>query len=574
MKRADCINLSFFLLCNKTNSMKNLFYLLVILLASNSCKKETFSDNTNPDKYYQKAKNFRNLNITDSAFVYYNLAKNDYLKNQDSTGAAKSLVNMAIIQTSKGDYFGSIETSLEANKLLKNIKDSTVKSTIASSYNNMAISSSFLKNFKESSEYYIKALHYANVDENKYVYYNNIGDVLLLQGNGKMAQKYLQKAVLAKDSNNYSMALNNLAKAKLLENKNYNPLPELYKALEIRYRNNDTRGLNSSFATLSDYFTERDKEKSLSFAIKLLNTAREIKISDDKIEALQRIINLDPKNYLKNFKEYKLINDSLQTARNKAKNQFAVIRYDVEAKNAENQKLKLQDAEKEVDILKRNIGLGILSIILIGGFFWYRKRKKRLQQENELKIKNNQLKLSKKVHDVVANGIYQVITKIENQENIDKNEMLDELEFVYEKSRDISYEKIDSKEDEEDFSKKISKLIATFKNETVNTYVAGNDETIWKDVKSSNQEEVYQIIRELLVNMKKHSRADRVVLKFERINNFITIHYTDNGVGISGELIYKNGLTSTVSRIENVRGEIIFDTEIEKGLKITISFPI
>jgi hypothetical protein len=42
------------------------------------------------------------------------LAKNDYLKENDSIGAAKSLVNMAIIQTKKGDFYGSIETSLEA----------------------------------------------------------------------------------------------------------------------------------------------------------------------------------------------------------------------------------------------------------------------------------------------------------------------------------------------------------------------------------------------------------------------------------------------------------------------------
>jgi hypothetical protein len=46
---------------------------------------------------------------------------------------------------------------------------------------------------------------------------------------------------------------------------------------------------------------------------------------------------------------------------------------------------------------------------------------------------------------MLANGIYQVMTKIENQENFDKEEALDELEFVYEKSRDISYEKPETK---------------------------------------------------------------------------------------------------------------------------------
>lgn len=165
------------------------------------------------------------------------------------------------------------------------------------------------------------------------------------------------------------------------------------------------------------------------------------------------------------------------------------------------------------------------------------------------------------------------MTKIENQEHFDKDEALDELEFVYEKSRDISYEKADDKMEGKNFSEKISELIGSFKNETVNTYTAGNENEIWENVKKSSQEEVYQIVRELLVNMKKHSKADRVVFRFERENNLIKIFYTDNGIGISGDIIYKNGLSSTVSRIETIGGEIIFDTKIEKGLKIKISFP-
>lgn len=548
--------------------MKQLLSIILLTLLF-SCKKENKTHHSilTSNPYLEKAKIFKEKNIVDSAFYYFNLAKASFLNNNDSLGAGRSLVNMAIIQTNKGDFFGGIETSLEANKFIKPQNDSIIKRTLAANYNNMGISANNLKNYDEAVNYYLLAIENAIDQENKYIYFNNLGDVLTTQGNFKKAKEYLEKAILVKNSNEYSRALNNLAKAKYLDDKTYNPLLELYQALKIREKEKDGLGQNSSFETLSTYYLNKNNNLSLSFARKMLKTAIDNKSPNDQILALERIISLDPKNYLESFQKFNLISDSLQTIRNKAKNQFAVVRYDLEGKNAENQKLKANS-------FKKNIGIVLLSLLIIVGLFWYRKRQIRLKQENELKIKNNQLKLSKKVHDVVANGIYQVITKIENQENIDKNEMLDELEFVYEKSRDISYEKIDSQEKEEDFSKKISKLIATFKNETVNTYVAGNDETIWKDVKSSDQEEVYQIIRELLVNMKKHSQADRVVLKFERINNFITIHYTDNGVGISGELIYKNGLTSTVSRIENVRGEIIFDTEIEKGLKITISFPI
>ncbi|MEG0928320.1 sensor histidine kinase [Chryseobacterium sp.] len=173
---------------------------------------------------------------------------------------------------------------------------------------------------------------------------------------------------------------------------------------------------------------------------------------------------------------------------------------------------------------------------------------------------------------MVANGIYQVMTKIENQDHFDRDKALDELEFVYEKSRDISYDKADSNNKVE-FHEKISGLVGSFKNDTVKTFLAGNSLSIWNDVNDSTQNEIYQVLRELLVNMKKHSQATLVAFKFERTNNLIQIQYTDNGIGILGEIIHKNGLTNTVSRIEKIKGTVIFDPKTEKGLKVYISFP-
>lgn len=546
--------------------MKNLLILITLFLIF-SCKEENkIGSNPPTNRHFEIAQIFNKNNSSDSAFYYFNLSKNDFLDKNDSVGAARALVNMAFIQNEKGDFYGSIETSLETNKFLKSEQGIIVKKIFTSSYNNIANASNSLRNYDSAIVYYKKAIQNADNNEAKYTCYNNIGDVLINQKKFKLAKVYLQKAILAERPDNYSRALNNLAKAKYLDDKNYNPLQEIFKALEIRNKTKEKLDLNSSFETLSTYYLDKDKNISLKFAKKMLTEATNHNSPDDQITALKRIVTLEPKNYLQNFQKFDSINDDIQTSRNKHKSQFAMVRYDVEQKNTENQKLKIKN-------FQQTIILTSLVLLLIGGGFWYKKRKKRLQQEKELEVKNTQLKMSKKVHDVVANGIYQVMTKIENQEHFDKDEALDELEFVYEKSRDISYEKMDSKNDEKDFSEKISELVGSFKNETVNTYTAGNEKEIWENVKESIQEEVYQIVRELLVNMKKHSKADRVVFRFERENNLIKIFYTDNGIGISGDLIYKNGLSSTVSRIETISGEIIFDTKIEKGLKINISFP-
>lgn len=553
--------------------MKQLItFILLILLFS--CHKENRKANKSfltTNEYQDKAKQYLNIN-SDSAFFYFNLSKNRFLLDNDSLGIARALANMAIIQTNKGDYYGGIETLLRSNNFVQNNKknDSIARLVLSSNYNNLAIAFSNLKDYNSAVLNYKKALEYANVDNSKFIYYNNIADALLNQKKYFLAKKYLNLALKTSDSIDYAMALNNLAKVKYLEDKTYNPLPELYKALDVRKRNNNSLGENSSYATLADYFYDKDKNASLYYAKMMLGKAVENKSSDDQVEALLKIIKLDPNNYLTNFLKFQSINDSIQNARSRDKDQFAYFRYDVEGKTAENALLKNEKNQKQKQIITLIAAL-ILSIAII---VWYRKRQIRLKQEKELEVKNTQLRLSKKVHDVVANGIYQVMTKIENQEHFDRNTALDELEFVYEKSRDISYDKADEDPEEKDFSEKISELVASFKNENTNTYIAGNESEVWNSVSPATQHEVYQVIRELLVNMRKHSQADRVVLRFGRENNRISIFYTDNGVGISDELVYKNGLQNTVSRIAAIAGSIIFDTKTEKGLKVHLSFPV
>lgn len=548
--------------------MKKLFIVSLIILLFSCNDKQTEKENVIAKAYYEKAK----TDTKGSSFYYFNLAKNAYLDTKDSVGAAKALVNMAILQESKGDYYGSIETSLEADRYLGKREDSISRQTFVSNFNNMAICSSYLYEFENCIKYYKKALQYTSAKEYRYMILNNLGTAQITLKDYKEAIRNIQLALPTTDSLKYAMVINNLARAKNFDDKNYNPLPEFYKALEIRKRYNNSIGENSSYATLSHFYFNSDKKKALYFAEQMLNTAKKNNSIEDQLQALQKVINLTPNNPLVYFEDFQKLNDSVQISRNKAKNQFATIRYDVEKKNLENQSLKLQKAENEIQLLWLYLLSALLVALLIIGIILYKKRQKKLQQEKELEVKNTQLKISKKVHDVVANGIYQVMTKIENQENFDKEKVLDELEFVYEKSRDISYDNTDSN-DTVEFAEKIYSLINSFTSDHVKSFLTGNSQNLWNDVNKTVQNEVFQVIRELLVNMKKHSQASLVVFKFEKNNDLIHIQYKDNGIGILGDIIHGNGISNTVSRIEKIKGTIIFDNKTEKGLKINISFP-
>lgn len=551
--------------------MKFLFFSVVLLV---SCEQKEASplNNIEGNKLYKEGEeliqkdNLKAYTKFQEAIIYYS-------KQKDSSKISKSLIYQGIAQNYTGDILGSEASLVEALNYMKEGDESFY--SVFGTLGNLKYDQ---KEYAEAEKWFTKALRekIEKFDERVNLI-NNKSASEYRQGKYTEALITLKQIDQSKisDSSLKSRIKENAIYINWLKNKSYPAQKEFEHLLHNKLKNNDLWGANSSYSHLAEINQNTNPDMSLYYAKQMLQNAIIIKSPEDRLEAMERIIPVDnPFKSKQNFADYKILSDSIQRSRNDYRKNFAYIKYDSEKKEIENQRLKTQKVQSDSLFFKQSIILLIILLGLILTIVWYRKRQIRLKQENELKIKENQLKISKKVHDVVANGIYQVMTKIENQESFNKNEALDELEFVYEKSRDISYEKIDLKNDEQNFNEKISELVGSFNNDNTNTYLAGNDKSLWKGVKESTLEEVYQVVRELLVNMKKHSKADRVVFKFERENNLIRIYYTDNGIGISGDVIYKNGLSSTVSRIETINGAIIFDTKIEKGLKINISFPI
>lgn len=87
------------------------------------------------------------------------------------------------------------------------------------------------------------------------------------------------------------------------------------------------------------------------------------------------------------------------------------------------------------------------------------------------------------------------------------------------------------------------------------------------------QRELTYILQELMVNMKKHSAAANVVVKFEDMGNQIKIQYADDGIGLPSDFQYGNGLANTENRIASIGGKITFGNSTEQGLHILILIP-
>lgn len=555
------------------NSLLKLLFSFILLFFLFSCKeKETIGKKFN-NPYYDIAKKYRDSGKPDSAFILFYQAKEFGLQNRDSLSVASSLINMAIILTNEGDYFSGQETSLQANKYL-NENNPKHHYYLGSNYNNLGIATYNLKDYNNSLKLYHSAIKFSDDPLDTRMYLNNEAKVYQEIKDYHSALKIYDQ-ILVKASKNkveYARLLTNIAKTKWLQNPRYNPVPDFLKSLQIRKRENDLWGQNSSYAHLSDYYTSKWPDSALNYALIRYEIAQKLNSATDKLEALQKLIKLSSSIKTKQYFEiYQQLDDSIQNARNAAKNQFALIRYETEKNKADFLKAKAENIEKQKDILLRNIGIGTLILCLLLGYFLYQKRKKSLQQEKEIEVKKTELKYVKKIHDRVANRVYQVMSEVENTPEIDKNDLADKLDVIYKISRDLSYDNKDV-HNEESFSIELSKMLYAYASAETNITIEGGGEKLWEAINDDTKAEVFCILQELMTNMKKHSVADTVTLNFKRENDRITVLYVDNGKGME-VLTPKNGLRNTETRIESISGHITFDTKPDGGLRVKFSFP-
>lgn len=532
--------------------------MLVLIASFCACKKQqrVISIKTNPD--YEKADSFYN-NGNDSAFYYYNKVVN---ASADSLTIARAYNSMAIIQSDAGDYFGAQQSLLSSLSFLDESKEDNIN-CLASNYNELGNTSQNLRNYDAAIAYYRLALKFIKNKDFKLTILNNQA-VSYQKKKQYPAAIDIYNSIINDSKGNkkqYARILSNLAKTKWLQDSSYNAAPDLLTAFRIRDEELDPWGLNASYAHLSDYYTVSQPELALQYANKMYAIAHQLASPDDQLEALQKLILLAPaKNAKQYFVRYQYLNDSLQTSRNAAKNQFALIRFDAEKNKTDNLRLQKENAEKKTQIIilfATLVALCAIAYIII--------------RETRNKGKRNQLRISKKVHDEVANGIYSIMQKVEHSHYTNDDPLLDDLDIVYEKSRNISYDH--QLTNHVDFSEEIRRLLSAFSSDNIKIVMAGNEKESWTNINDNVRHEVKHVLQELMVNMKKHSGAHNVVIKFERQDHSLHIRYADDGIGLQPAFKKGNGLTNTGNRIKDMGGNLTFDTLTAKGLKIYIQIP-
>ena len=327
------------------------------------------------------------------------------------------------------------------------------------------------------------------------------------------------------------------------------------EALELREQINDTSSIYTSYSHLAEYFNNiRDTSEAKKYALKANELANNLSAPSYRKNALGLLIDLSNDKFAK---AYKQLNDSLYKAEKGSINKFALMKYDLS-------KSELQSQEANAKS-QRHLFIAIFILLLsCGAYFLLRSKHKK---DKLLQVFNTESRISKQIHDEVANDVFQLMTKLEHEEQI-QTEVISELNGLYYRARDISKEHgaLDSNYP---FIDHMTELIESFHSSQTNIVVKGLSDISWNNIPEIQRITIYKVSQELLINMKKHSQASIVVLVFQKEKRKLDISYSDNGIG--SDLKQGSGLKNTENRIQAINGTITFETNPTKGFKVKIS---
>lgn len=204
--------------------------------------------------------------------------------------------------------------------------------------------------------------------------------------------------------------------------------------------------------------------------------------------------------------------------------------------------------------------------------------RERYKKDKLLAEYRTEKRISRKLHDEIANEIYSTMLFIDSADVIagtKKELVLQQLDAIYKATRDISREnnEIDTGPH---FPIQLKLMLKLYSDTNVNVLIIGVDRVNWGETDSINKIATFRILQELMVNMKKHSSASVVVLTFEQQNNLIKITYSDNGKGITGNSFEgRNAFKNIKARVEDIGG--VLETDVngnDKGTHLYYTFTI
>jgi signal transduction histidine kinase len=240
--------------------------------------------------------------------------------------------------------------------------------------------------------------------------------------------------------------------------------------------------------------------------------------------------------------------------------------------------LEVLKLKRQKDIVIFQLLIAILLVILLALAVMYIRKKNKINST----LLNQKNEISKDLHDDIGSGISSILI---HSDLLQKSEGTDEKQkFLLHK---ISLT-----------AKEVSQRINTFiwsldaENNTLRDfmeYLKLYTENLFEGtelelqfieeastskhflIDGKTRKNLFFSIKEIFNNALKHSKADTITITVKILEKkYLFIEITDNGIGISKQNYYGNGLKNLQKRVEEMKGSISIETENGLTTKITI----
>ncbi|MGJ8594145.1 MAG: tetratricopeptide repeat-containing sensor histidine kinase [Aquaticitalea sp.] len=557
------------------NTISFLFFYPILTLVLGLNLHSSFAQNSRDSLSYYSNLVQHPQKSTDliNAYRFFVNNKEQAIKENDINRVIFDLQYLSFIEYKLGSFGDSELSAVDALSYLDKTDTNDYTILLKSSlYNHLGMLYREQKNTKKALGLYTNGLKTATKVEDSIHLFNNISNVHKDNRDYEKAKKELHKAYAllprTKDAVAIALIKDNLGfiYSKLgIDNEGLNYMTE---ALAYRENTKDTLQIYISKKHLSEFYKDRgDLSKANALALDAYTIAKQINSASYKEDALGVLVELGNGDYAI---PYKKIIDSLSITRKIQENKFALIKYDFQKSEL---KLKASEIQKERQQKISLIYLLVGSVILLSSIILYVILRGKHKKDKIKQVFKTETRISKKIHDELANDVSDIISFVENELEINqenKIKLLNELEDVYLRTRDISTET--ASVDFLNFGQSLKHLLIQHNKRDVKVIMNDVNSINWQQISEHKKLAVYRSLQELMVNMKKHSNAKLVSVVFKKQNKQNEIRYTDDGDGCNVETIHKNGLTNAEYRMKEAGGHLIFETLKGHGFKATITF--
>ncbi len=204
---------------------------------------------------------------------------------------------------------------------------------------------------------------------------------------------------------------------------------------------------------------------------------------------------------------------------------------------------------------------------------------KAIESEKEIEKQNIRYRIASDLHDEIGSNLSSItlLSSILSKKFKDNTEVMNKLNDINTAAR-LSSESIrDIVWFINPMSDQLGKLISRMK-ETANMMLGNidyciNDSTSSKNLKINPdiKRNIYLIYKEILNNINKHSKANKVDIIIRKDNNCFNLTVKDNGNGFyRKETTTGNGLENLKIRAEQIHGKLTIDTQLGRGTCIQL----